>query len=91
MMKENEDIINQYVRERDQAVSTFDLATFRKFLMKWQKEGMFPFDVSKITKPVLEITMYKMAVHSINIAPEKRKQAEKWLLDHGYDLGIGRF
>ena len=83
-----DDVIAQYVADRDKAVSTMDINVFREFLRKYQKAGFFDWKVLCATNQVLEITMRKMAIHSTNIDPEIKLQAKAWLLDHGCDLKI---
>ena len=77
------DEIVQYVTERDEAVSTMDIDTFKAFIRKWQPECFkMPSD------EVLEITMRKMAVHSTNLDVNTRVEAFRWLLERGYDFSL---
>lgn len=72
--------IRQFVKERDDACSSFDLVKFKAFLRKYRR-GKLPSD------EVLEITMRKMVV---NIEPKlpQYEEAKNWLLERGYDLEI---
>ena len=72
--------IRKFVKERNEACSSFDLEKFKKFCKKY-KGGRLPSD------EVLEISMRKMVV---NIEPRlpQYDEAKKWLLDRGYDLNI---
>ena len=73
--------IEQYVKERDEAVASMDLGKFKEFILKTTGKTMMLPDDS-----VLEITMRKMAVHSTNIDTDIRVEAFRWLLEHGYDF-----
>ena len=71
-------VIKQFVKERNEACSSFDLDKFKKFCHKW-KCGKLPSD------DVLEITMRKMVV---NIEPHlpQYEEAKNWLLERGHSL-----
>ena len=72
------EILRQFVKERNEACSSFDLDKFKKFCHKY-RGGEMPSD------EVLEITMRKMVV---NIEPKlpQYEEAKEWLLSRGYDL-----
>lgn len=74
------EVIRKFVKERNEACSSFDLDKFKAFCKKY-KGGRLPSD------EVLEITMRKLVV---NIEPRlpQYEEAKQWLLDRGYDLKI---
>ena len=74
----NYEILRQFVKERNDACSSFDLVKFKSFFRKY-RGGKLPSD------EVLEITMRKMVV---NIEPKlpQYEEAKEWLLSRGYDL-----
>lgn len=80
-------LFNQFIKERDEAILSLNLDTFKAFYEKWAKKGIYdPYFMPP--DEVLEISLYKMVL-AIRSAPEsKREVARKWLLTRGYDLKI---
>ena len=74
--------IKRYNKERDAAVSSFNVETFKAFARKWGLP-MPP------TDKVIEITMRKMACHINSLSEETKAEARKWLLDRGYTDSFG--
>lgn len=75
--------IPNYVEERDKAVASMDLDTFKAFARKYAPECYeLPSDQT------LEIAMRKMAVHSTGIDIDTRVNAFRWLLERGYDFNL---
>ena len=74
----NYEILRQFVKERNEACSSFDLDKFKKFCRKY-RGGKMPSD------EVLEITMRKMVVNANPKLPQY-DEAKEWLLSRGYDL-----
>ena len=72
--------LKRFVKERNEACSSFDIVKFKAFCRKYSG-GKSPSD------EVLEITMRKMVV---NIEPHlpQYEEARAWLLERGYDLEI---
>lgn len=81
-------IMTDYVRERDEAVETLDLDTFKAFMSKWQARGLIPECFSLAADEILEVSIRKMALHIANVSEETREAAETWLLSRGYDLDL---
>ena len=79
--------IKQFVKDRDEAIATFDLDVFKKFYEKYKAKGVYKIDLPKSDR-VLEITMRKMAVHSTNLSEKTRAEATKWLLERGYNTDL---
>ena len=76
------EILRQFVKERNDACSSFDLVKFKAFFRKYRGDKCkMPSD------EVLEITMRKMVV---NIEPKlpQYEEAKNWLLERGHDLEI---
>lgn len=84
------DLIELYVIDRDKAVTLSiqddSLEPFKEFVEKYERLGFYPPCFELPADDVLKIAIYKMAIHSINIAPEIQTKAANWLLDNGYDL-----
>ena len=72
--------IRKFVKERNEACSSFDLEKFKKFCRKY-KGGRLPSD------EVLEIVMRKMVVNTEPRLPQY-EEAKAWLLERGYDLEV---
>lgn len=79
--------IKQWMKERDEACISYDVNKFRKFYTKWLVAGMYGKPLPKDDK-VIEITMRKMVYHITNFTYDQRKEAEKWLLEHGCDTRL---
>lgn len=74
---------NAYLKDRDEAVRSMDIDTFKAFINKHK-----PVFASDISDEVIEITMRKMAVHITSIDIDTRVNAFRWLLEHGYDFDL---
>lgn len=78
--------IAQFVKERDAAVRTFDIETFKKFYERWKKKGVY--EIPLPSDEILEIAIRKAAVHSINLTDEERQKAAEWLTERGYSTDL---
>ena len=83
----NDKLIREFVRDRDKAVATFDIETFKGFFAKYKAKGLYDIDLPSDDK-VIEITMRKMAVHSTGLPPKVRMEAAEWLTDRGYSTSL---
>ena len=74
------EILRQFVKERNDACSSFDLVKFKAFFQKYR-------GCKLQSDEVLEITMRKMVV---NIEPKlpQYEEAKNWLLERGYSLEL---
>ena len=81
-------IMADYVRELDEAVATLDIEVFKDFVNRWSERGLVPECFTMVDDQVLEISIRKMAIHSLNIPEEIKDEARSWLLSRGYDLEI---
>ena len=78
--------LSQWVKERDEAIYSFDVDIFKAFYRKWQKRGFY-------TEPlppdeVIEIIMRKMVCDLANPKKDKLAEARLWLFAHGYSWTI---
>lgn len=83
------DLLPIWRKERDAAIFSFDVDTFRAFYEKWKRRGFYDIDLpEKGIKGdwVLEITMRKMVLGLADPPEDIKKQAEEWLIQRGYDL-----
>lgn len=82
----NDKLIREFVRDRDKAVATFDIETFKRFFAKYKAKGIYNIDLPD--DKIIEITMRKMAVHSTGLPIEVRMEAAEWLTDRGYSTSL---
>ena len=82
----NLDQIKIYVEERDAALNSLDLETWRRFAIKWTRLGVLAGPVPE--DKVLEIAMYKCALNSAGTTKATKAAAKRWLFARGYTLKI---
>ena len=82
-MANNDDLIKQFVKERNEAVYTFDVATFKAFYRRWVKRGFYS-DNMLPSDNIIEISLRKMVLGIANAPEEKREEARAWLKARGY-------
>lgn len=78
--------LSQWVKERDEAIYTFDVDTFKEFYRKWQKRGVYTEPLP--SDEVIEITMRKMVCCLAKPKKDKLEEARAWLSEHGYSWTI---
>lgn len=78
--------LSQWIKERDEAIYTFDVDTFKAFYRKWQKRGIYTEPLP--SDEVIEITMRKMVCCLANPPKDKLAEARVWLFEHGYSWTI---
>lgn len=81
-----DEMIKEYVNDRNAAVKTMNVEAFKAFIRKYMNTGDMP---PMPSDDVLEITMRKMAVHSKGLDVDTRVEAFRWLLERGYDFSMG--
>lgn len=82
-MQNYEKMLEDFVRERNEAVITYDVETFKKFYNKWHKLGVY--DIPLPVDAVLEISMRKMVYSITSFTEEQRNEAKNWLIERGYE------
>lgn len=85
-MPNYEKMLEDFVKERNEAVITYDVETFKKFYAKWKKLGVY--EVPLPIDQVLEISMRKMVYATPSFTQEQRDEAKKWLVERGYEVLI---
>ena len=80
MKKINDQMLKQWVEERDEAVLSFDLDKFKAFYKKWSAKGFY--DKPLPSDEVVEITIRKMVLGLKNPPKDKVKEAKQWLIEH---------
>ena len=81
------EVERQWLEERDKAVATLDLKTFKDFYNKWRKRGVYAYPLPADNK-VVEISMYKMACDIPAIPEDVKQTAREWLRGRGYKEGF---
>lgn len=68
--------------ERDKAIKSQDVDTFKAFYNKWKKRGFYELELPNDI--VLEITLRKMLYNLKGATPQEKATAAKWLTEHGF-------
>jgi len=71
----------KWIKERDEIVKTYDVEKFKDFYKKWSKKGLYTLKLP--ADNIIEISMRKMVYHMTSATEEQKKEAEKWLKEHG--------
>lgn len=74
--------IKQFIKERNKAAKSYDVAIFRKFYTKWMLKGAYDLPLPSNDR-VIEITMRKMVYHARSSTVAERLEAKKWLEERG--------
>ena len=92
MNKSDKQKIARFFSERNSAVKAVvdgeDIRVFKAFVSKWQDLGFYPPCFALPTDEILEAGVRKMAIHSIGIDDDTKREATYWLLTHGYTTDI---
>ena len=76
-------IIKQWQEERNAAVLSLDVNTFRAFYKKYQDLGIYQ-EPLLATDQILEIGLRQMVLGLKNATPEQIADAKSWLLQRGF-------
>lgn len=77
-------LLEEYIKERDDAVLSLDLDKFKAFAKKWIDKGILPPSLLIASDEVKAATMYKIIL-GLEDAPEDKVEAAKtWLVNNGY-------
>lgn len=74
-----------FVKERNEAILSLDVPTFRRFYRKWVDMGFY-YPIELPSDKILEITLRKMVLALEDPPPDKLEEAKAWLLERGYSL-----
>ncbi len=67
--------------ERNKAIKSQDVDTFKAFYNKWKKRGFYELELPN--DMVLEITLRKMLYNLKDATPQEKANAAKWLQERG--------
>jgi len=76
----------QWLKERDEAIYTFDVEKFKKFYRKWEKRGIYTQPLP--SDAIIEISLRKMVCVLANPRQDKLAEARAWLSERGYSWTI---
>lgn len=79
--------IKQWIKERDEAVLSFDIDKLKKFYIKWQGI-IYDNDMQLPPDNVLEISIRKMVIGTASATSEQVEQAKEWLKQRGFSWHI---
>ena len=72
--------------ERDKAIKSQDIDTYKAFYNKWKQRGFYEFDLPNDI--VLEVALRKMLYHLESATTQEKAIAKKWLTEHGYSTDL---
>ena len=72
----------KWQKERNEAVASLDVETFKAFYEKWKRKGFYAARLPR--DEVLEISIRKMAIAIEDMDEEVKAKARKWLSERGY-------
>lgn len=75
-----------WLKERDEAIRTQDVAKFKEFYKKWTERGFYRNGLP--SDEVIEISLRKMLYNLGNVTDQEKAEAEKWLTERGYDVNM---
>ena len=83
----NKKLIEQWVKDRDEAVLSFDLEKFKAFYRKYQALGVYDKNVTPSDR-VFAVAQRKMVLQIESATEEQKFEAKNWLFKRGYDFRI---
>ena len=78
--------IASWKAERDKAIRSQDVKTFKAFYEKWKAKAYY--DVKLPSDYVLEVSLRKMLYNMENATVKEKEQAKKWLIERGFDTNV---
>lgn len=81
------DWLKIWVQERDEAIRTQDVETFKAFYEKWRNRGFYQMPL--LSDEVIEVSLRKMLYNIKNATDEEKAEAKKWLAECGFSTDIG--
>lgn len=79
----------KWQKERDTAIKSLDVKTFREFWDRWVKRGFYV-DPLPDNDQIVEITLRKLLSHLATASDQEREEAKKWLNDRGFNTSLNR-
>lgn len=79
--------IEQFVKERDEAVLTLNPKMFRVFYLRWMNKGVYTQELPD-DDSMIEIAMRKCICCIASATEEQKADASAWLHERGLSAGI---
>ena len=78
-------LLEEYIKERDDAVLSLDLDKFKAFAKKWIDKGILPpyFELED-DDDLAKATMFKIILGLEDAPADKVEAAKTWLVNNGY-------
>ena len=77
----DKEFMTHWVKERDEAVLSLDVAKFRQFYEKYKALGIYKSELP--SDEIVEASMRQAILGMANPPKEAVEEAKKWLRDHG--------
>ncbi len=84
------ELIIQWLNERDEVLKTHDVSLFKEFVTRWRGYGFYddtPF-LDSSSDEVIEVAMRKMICNLPTMSQKEKKEAVEWLTSRGYTTRI---
>lgn len=72
----------EWQKERDEALLSMDVKTFRIFYGKWMAKGIYTKPLPRDNK-IVEMSIRQAVLALENAPEEKKEEAKAWLREHG--------
>jgi hypothetical protein len=82
----SEKLIKQWVKDRDEAVLSFDLEKFKAFYRKYQALGVYKGEMP--SDRIMAVAQRKMVLQIESATEGQKFEAKNWLFKRGYDFRI---
>lgn len=79
----SDETTKEWVKERDEAVFSYDVERFRAFYEKWKSRGVYQLDLPE-NNVVIEVSMRNMVRMMASATAEQKEDAKQWLLERGF-------
>lgn len=78
------DLLPIWVKERDEALLSFDIEKFKAFYKRWKRRGFYDIPLPEDDQ-VIEIAIRKMVLGIADPPEDKKQEAIDWLIAHDCD------
>ena len=78
--------MEEWVKERDEAIRSLDVETFKAFYRKWQAKGFYTANLPR--DGIIEISLRKSLLMMQSATEEEIEGAKRWLEERGYSAEV---
>ena len=84
MLSANEvkELLPEWMKERDEAVLSFDVEKFKAFFHKWTIKGFYSMPLPDV---LADVTMYQCVLALAKATEEEKERARAWLREHHFN------